>query len=137
MKTRTAKLIFTAAVALLLTACASRPLPLPEVHWRDRLRDRLIRDSIYVHDSIYVQVKGDTVWRDRLQTILDIRRETLHDTLLIRDSIPYPVEVVRTVEVDKPLGWWKKTLMYSGVFLWCAIACFIAYKIVERKTLKS
>jgi len=70
------------------------------------------RDSIYMHDSIHVHEKGDTVriecwhtrWRDRWQ----------YDTIYISktDSVPrpYPVEV----EVPAPLTWWQKTLQRTG-----------------------
>lgn len=125
------------ALALLLSACASRPIPLPELHSRDLIRDRLVRDSIYIRDSIYVHLKGDTVWRDRTLKIYDRQQRVLHDTLVIRDSIPYPVEVLRTVEVDKPLRWWEKTLIGSGILLWTLILGRLAYKTVKRKiTLK-
>lgn len=35
--------------------------------------------------------------------------------ITIRDSIPYPVEVEVIREVDKPLRWWEKSLMWIGV----------------------
>jgi hypothetical protein len=38
-----------------------------------------------------------------------------HDT--IHDSIPAPYPVEKIVEVDKPLTWWQKTLMWLGVAL--------------------
>ena len=75
------------------------------------------RDSIYMHDSIYVREyaraesafieiqKLHTVYRDRTRT------DTILQTRI--DSIPVPYEVVK--EVAKPLRWWQKTLMYLGV----------------------
>lgn len=35
--------------------------------------------------------------------------------ILIQDSIPYPVEVEVIREVDKPLRWWQRSLMWIGV----------------------
>lgn len=53
--------------------------------WRDRLHTEYTRgDTVYIHDS---------VWVDRLHT--DVRT----DTLTIRDSVPYAVEVVKEVRV--------------------------------------
>lgn len=53
--------------------------------WRDRWHTEYTRnDTVYIHDS---------VWVDRLHT--NVRT----DTLTIRDSIPYPVEVVKEVRV--------------------------------------
>ncbi len=92
-----------------------------------------IWDSIYVHDSIHVHEKSDTVtierwhtrWRDRWQ----------HDTLYISktDSVPqpYPVEVVK--EVDKPLTWWQKTRMFVGGMVIFGLIIFAAVKIFWRK----
>ena len=50
---------------------------------------------------------------DRLQRELSRLRESKADTVVIRDSIPYPVEVVK--EVGKPLAWWQTALMVIGV----------------------
>lgn len=51
-------------------------------------------DSIYIHDSIFVHHKADTVYRDRWHT--EYRYKELHDTLMVTrvDSIPYVQEVI-------------------------------------------
>lgn len=54
----------------------------------------LEKDSVYLHDSIYVYHNGDTVIvnkvmrRDRWKNVY----RTVLDTIVKRDSIPYPVE---------------------------------------------
>ena len=35
-------------------------------------------------------------------------RDTVHDSI----PVPYPVETIK--EIEKPLAWWQKTLMYLG-----------------------
>lgn len=50
---------------------------------------------------------------DRLQRELSRLRESKADTVFVRDSIPYPVEVVKAVW--KPLAWWQTALMVIGV----------------------
>ena len=50
---------------------------------------------------------------DRLQRGLSELRQTRSDTIHERDSIPYPVEVVK--EVARPLAWWEKLLMLLGI----------------------
>lgn len=53
--------------------------------YRDRYHTEYMRgDTVFVHDSI---------WLDRWHY------ENKSDTLIVRDSIPYPVEVVREVRV--------------------------------------
>jgi hypothetical protein len=101
---------------LLMTMCSSctttKYVPI-EHHTIDTLRiTKYERDSIYVHDSTFVKVDGDTVliekwhtsWRDRWQ----------HDTIYQSktDSIPYPVEV--TKEVPAQLTWWQQARMHVG-----------------------
>ena len=81
--------------------------------------DRLKRDSIYQRDSIYIIVKGDTVFK--YQYKYSYRDKLVRDTVAIvrRDSIPYPVEVSKYVE--RKLSWWQTTLLWSGVLAWLLI----------------
>ncbi|MCQ2310175.1 MAG: hypothetical protein MJZ64_00270 [Paludibacteraceae bacterium] len=63
----------------------------------DRDHSHYEREKEYIHDSIYIHDKGDTVWVDRWHDRIIERTvaDTVHDTTRIetRDSIPYPVEV--------------------------------------------
>jgi len=40
-----------------------------EIRERIVYRDRVQRDSVFVHDSIYMMVKGDTVFRDKIKYV--------------------------------------------------------------------
>lgn len=77
------------------------------------------RDSIYMHDSVYVRewTAGDTVYlyRDRWHT--SWRDRWRHDTVYIShiDSIPVPYAVEKLVE--KPLTWWEQTRLHVGGLL--------------------
>lgn len=66
------------------------------------------RDSIWLHDSVLVKEKGDTVWLEKWHTKYIERVKT--DTTYIEksDTIrePYPVE--------KALTWKQRTLMNIG-----------------------
>ena len=46
-------------------------------------------------------------------------RDTVHDSI----PIPYPVETIK--EVEKPMAWWQKTLMWLGVAMIGIIAVWI------------
>ena len=94
------------------------------------------RDSIWMHDSVYVTEKhlGDTVWIEvaRWRTRY-ITRET-HDTLYqaTHDSVPVPYPVPEYIE--KQLTWWQRTKMAAGgVFMWLIVIVGLAW-IVKKKT---
>lgn len=84
-------------------------------------------DSVYVekikYDSIEIKVKEysrqDTIFRDSIVFRYVLRSDTIYQSH--RDSIPYPVEVVK--EVKAPLNWYQKTMIRLG---WCLIALVVA-----------
>lgn len=82
--------------------------------------DRWLRDSVYLHDSVFVNFhsKGDTVFVDKVVTKYKYKDRLRYDTVsVVRvDSVqvPYPVE--------KDLGWWEKTRLYSFPVLLALVA---------------
>lgn len=95
-----------------------------------------VKDSVYLHDSIYVHQKGDTVFFTKYQTqykYLDrIKYINRTDTLIQRDSIPVPYEVVKEVEIEKKLNWFQKALMYLGVALLLAVVGKVALMFIKK-----
>lgn len=87
--------IFLFLTAAVLASCARTVYP-PETRTVYIDRERI--DSIYVRDSVFVHqsTSGDTVYIgiDRWHTEYRDRFHT--DSIVLRDSIPYPVDVVRT-----------------------------------------
>ena len=112
-------------MAVLLAGCTTtKYVPVPEVH-HDTVRiTQQQRDSIYLHDSIYVQTltRGDTVYltTDRWHT--QYRDRWSHDTVYQSrtDTIPkpYPVEV----KVPAELTWWQQTRLHLANILLGTIA---------------
>ena len=98
--------ILLALGLLLLVGCGVRVKTVEverlKVEYKDRLK--MVRDSIYQHDSIYIERRGDTVYQDRWHTRW--REMVRHDTAYIerRDSVSYPV----VVEVEKPRSWLQR-----------------------------
>lgn len=82
------------AVVLATGSCTTvRYVPVPERH-TDTVRVTTVRhDSIYVHDSVSVSERGDTVFVTRYRYIGRDRlvRDTVYQSL--RDSISVPVSV--------------------------------------------
>lgn len=96
---------------------------------------KVLRDSVWLHDSVYVKEKGDTVTVERWHT--EWRERLLFDTLLIatHDTIPQQYPVIK--EVPAQLTWWQKCRLYLGngviVFLLMVIGWFgvRVYKVVK------
>ena len=84
-------------------------------------------DSIWVHDSIHVTDKGDTVRIEKWHTKY-VEKEK-HDTVYKArvDSVPVPYTVTQYVE--KPRSKFEKGLMGVGILSLMAIIVFIAWKI--------
>lgn len=89
------KYIILFLISLLLLSCSPRVKVVEQervrTEWRDRLR--IERDSIYLHDSVLIERRGDTVFRDRWHVMT--KRFSIHDTVYLArvDSVPYAVYV--------------------------------------------
>ena len=123
--------LVAAAVGILLCALFSgctttKYVTVPEYH-TDTLRQVTVRhDSVMVHDSIHVSEKGDTVRIERWHTQYRDRivRDTIYQSK--RDSIPYPVEVVK--EVPAKLTWWQQTRLHlANILLWLLALLAVIY----------
>lgn len=105
--------VFFAIILLLLMfygCTTTRYIPVETWHTDTLLITKLQRDSIWLHDSVFIKefMQGDTMYvlRDRWHT--KYIESVSHDTTYISktDTIPtpYPVEV----EVERQLTWWQK-----------------------------
>ena len=105
------KVVITIAVAMLILSMFCRCTTtkyVPVTEYRDRVvvkTDSLLKtDSVYVHDSISVYIRGDTVFKDKYHLKYKDRYivRNKSDTLIVRDSIPYKVGVEKTLsKTDK------------------------------------
>ena len=127
MKDRIGIIIFFVTLMLVMSiVCSCTTTRTVERVKRDSVYvDRLKRDSIYQRDSIYMLIKGDTVYKYEYKYLY--RDKLLRDTISISktDSIPYPVEVPKYV--DKKLSWWQSTLLYTGAIAWIVAIIGLAY----------
>lgn len=87
------------------------------VYLHDTLRSTIYsHDTTIVKDSVFFAINGDTIVRERYNTIERIK--VAHDTIM--RFVEKPVEVVSTKEVCKQVEvnriyWWQKALMWMGV----------------------
>ena len=127
MRDRIGVIIFFVTLMLVMSIiCSCTTTKTVERVKRDSVYvDRLKRDSIYQRDSIYMLIKGDTVYKYEYK--YSYRDKLLRDTISISktDSIPYPVEVPKYV--DKKLSWWQSTLIYTGAIAWIVAIIGLAY----------
>ena len=89
------------------------------------------RDSIWMHDSILVREKGDTVWFEKWHTkyIEKQIRDTLYSAT--HDTIPVICEVEK--EVPAQLSSWQKLLIKAGYLALIALIACIIYIIIKIK----
>lgn len=72
-------------------------------------------DTTIVKDSVYFAIKGDTIYKERYNTLWKIK--VAHDT--IKKVVEKPVEVLRTsIKTEKKevnrIYWWQKVLILLG-----------------------
>lgn len=106
-----AQILLLLIALLLLCGCRTRVRTIEVERVRTEYQDRLRleRDSVYLHDSVYIVQRGDTVYHDRWH--IRYKEVLKHDTAYIerRDSISYPV----VVEVERPRPWYLKVELYA------------------------
>lgn len=120
--------------ALILAMCScTRTVYVPQTSiQRDSIYlTQYKRDSIYLHDSVYIHLKSDTLYIEKWHTKLVKLVES--DTLYIERAdtlrLPYPVE--------KPLTYWQRNFMSIGkvsLGIWGGILiAILAYIIIRRR----
>ena len=117
-----------AFLALLMCSCKTIeyvPVVEKEVHHDSIYFTKVQRDSVWLHDSIAVKERGDTIKIEKWHTKY-IERE-VHDTTYVAkvDSIPVPYEVIKYVE--KKLSKTQKGLMTLGIMTLMAGVIFGAF----------
>lgn len=125
---------FFALLTVVCSCTTTRYVPVESV--RTEYRDRLQRDSIYLKDSVYIREKGDTVFFTKYSTKYIERLRV--DSFCKIDSIqvPYPVEVIKTVE--KKLSWWQSIKMELGGLAMGLLIVILGYAVFQIiKTVKS
>ena len=116
------------------TIVDSTEIAVPITNTKIEYRDRFLHDSIYVHDSIFTLIKGDTVYISKNKETNHLINKT--DTIIKTDTIKVPVKITKTVtkteiqikETNK-LYWWQKSLMCLGFIILISGIVFLIIKI--------
>ena len=122
------KLLVVILGFVLLCSCSHKVyVPVETVREVVRVEKDSVRDSVYLHDSILIRSKGDTVLVEKWHTKYIGKTRDVYLLDSIRDSIPVPYPVEKIVEVEKPLHVWQKVLMWLGAIA-LAVFAFVLYR---------
>ena len=124
-------LILAIALLLSFSSCTTTRYVPVEHHTTDTLiQTKVQKDSVWLHDSIHVSEKGDTIRIEKWHTRYIERLS--HDTLYVakRDSVPVPYEV--TKEVPSKLSSVQVGLMVIGLFAILALILVVVYKLKRK-----
>ena len=125
------RVVIAIAVSMLILSMFCRCTTtkyVPVTEYKDRVvvkTDSLLKtDSVYVHDSVSVYIRGDTVFKDKYHLQYKDRYivRNKSDTLIVRDSIPYKVDV------GKQLSKTERIFLNIGkVASVCIFICILAF----------
>ena len=122
------RIAFLLLLTILVAGCKTKTVvvTVPEVRTDTTYITKQQRDSIWLHDSIYVseKQKDDTIYlyQERWHTkyIEKLRTDTIYEHKVDSVGVPYPVEV----KVEKSLNWWQKTRMNVGTIALILLLCW-------------
>lgn len=105
-------------LATCLVSCRTQYVPVETVRTEYKTRDSIRFDSIYQRDSIYMLVKGDTIYQYKYKYLYRYLTTNRTDTILKTDSIPIPYPV------EKQLSRWQTIKMELGGWAFGIIILF-------------
>ena len=118
-------LLFLMLLAWLTSCTATKYVEVEKVRTDTTYITKWQRDSVWLHDSIHVTEKGDTVRIERWHT--KYVEKQVHDTTYVatHDTIPQPYEVVK--EVPAELSWWQRLRLWLGNAVLLALLGVVGY----------
>lgn len=120
-------LIIAILLSAWLSSCRTRYIPVETIKTEYHIRDSIRHDSIYHHDSVYVAVKGDTVYLYKYKYLYKYQYLNKTDTLIKTDSIQVPYQV------EKELSKWQRFKLDFGGIAMCVAFGIIVLKMKNLK----
>ncbi|MDR0873693.1 MAG: hypothetical protein LBN27_09570 [Prevotellaceae bacterium] len=108
------KTVIFCAITLIFCACGTtKYVPIETV--KTEYRDKIVRDSVFRYDSVYIKQTADTVFFERYRYLY--KDKIIRDSIFKCDTIrvPYPVEVIK--QVKAPLTSWQNFQVWCGRIL--------------------
>ena len=90
---------------LFLCGCRTEYIPIESVRYDSVMIEKLMRDSVFVRDSVYLKEKGDTIYKykDKYVYVYKNRVDTFYMEKIREKEVPVPVE--------RKLTWWERVKM--------------------------
>ena len=107
---------------LFLCGCRTEYIPIESVRYDSVMIEKLMRDSVFVRDSVYLQEKGDTIYKykDRFVYVYNNRVDTFFAEKIREIEVPVPVE--------RKLTWWERVkLNYAEWVIAVLVAIALVY----------
>ena len=107
---------------LILCGCRTEYVPIESVRYDSLMITKLMRDSVYVRDSVYLKVKGDTIFKnkDRYVYVYKNLVDTFYMEKIREKEVPVPVE--------RKLTWWERVkLDYAEWVFGMIVAVALVY----------
>lgn len=124
-------LVLSAAIMFLAGCRSVKHLPVEIVRADSVYVDRWLRDSVYLHDSVFMYrwTQGDTVFVEKAVTKYAYKDRWRHDTVSVTRvdtiGVPYPVEKELTV--------WERLRLDTWYLLAAAITVLFLVVFVRKK----
>lgn len=107
---------------LLLCGCRTEYVPIESVRYDSVMIEKLMRDSVFVRDSVYLKETGDTIYKykDRFVYVYKNRVDTFFAEKIREIEVPVPVE--------RKLTWWERVkLKYAEWVIGALVAIALVY----------
>ena len=107
---------------LCLCGCRTEYVHIESVRFDSVMIEKLMRDSVFVRDSVYLKEKGDTVfkYKDRFVYVYKNRVDTFFAEKIREKEIPVPVE--------RKLSWGERVkLKYAEWVIGALVAIALVY----------
>ena len=120
-------------ILYMMASCRTEYIPIESVRYDSVFFAKMIKDTTFVKDSVFVRQKGDTVFKDKFLVIY--KKVLLRDTMLTirKDSIPVPFPV------ERKLTRWEQVKVDFGGYVIITMLLWIPFYILRwiiRKTRK-
>ena len=115
-------------LTFLLASCKTREFVEVERILRDTTYiTKEVRDSVFLHDSVSVTERGDTVFVERWHTKYRerLRTDTVYRSRTDTVPKPYPVEKL----VERQLSWWQRLRLGLGSAVLIGLVGFVGWRL--------
>jgi hypothetical protein len=124
------KYIIAFAILICIASCTPvKYVPVESVRLDSTYIYKVQRDSVHLRDSIFVLVKGDTVYQYRDRYLYRDRQRV--DTFYVNRTdtirIPYPVEI------EKKLSWWQQLKVKTVGWLFSGALVIVGWLVYKKR----